>query len=785
MPAFSRAALLSLLLLLASCSGGADTTTQTGPAEPDTTTGFDDFQTPPPSASADRTANSDQPAGQELAANDQAAPPADSNAAPEKSDAADMQEPAAGPDLESAEPADEAEQPIPPRETLAGRWEFLLCQFGADILGMLIEIEKEGEAYTARLVDDSPMMPEWKITSAEITDKQASISFMSHDDTPVSFEGALQEDGVVRGNVKFGEEGTELVRLLATRRESLDDADPQVPSDGVEKMQGFQPDPDNALAQLREKLTDLGDSALAFELARRLSAVYRGQRPPEEEYQGFPEQYLAAAEPWGKRVTDKAHLDIAYTMALCGYSTEEADRHLAVVETDLADNSSESDRQRVTTARGLIDLQSDDAQRQQQALEALHQLRNANPFETNVTLGLAAFHERNQQPEEALAMYAELEALPTGAGDMEPVERIWKELGREPEQLENYLDKIYKERAHLFAAAQSDAPRAEGRQHTILGELFTGAMCPPCVAADVATGGLEITFPATDFIMLRYHQHVPGPDPLTVADGEERAAGYYRIEGTPSLFFNGQPIQVMSMYGPITNAAEGYTDLREVVEQLLTQSSDLNITLEASASDGTVNISAAVEGAEEFPDSWRLRLVLAEEEIFFKARNGVRLHEMVVRAMPGGAEGIGAEEGQLKYTGTVSLDELREQITSFVSQQPGLPAPPTDFSHLHVIAFVQDDTNRRILQATTVPVADLAGNAGAPAPATPDETQPAEELKPDVEKPDAAADKLESETPGSEEAETDKPEDSPAELPAGKDTADSPAALPEDPASDE
>src|SRR5690606_41949714 len=123
------------------------------------------------------------------------------------------------------------------------------------------------------------------------------------------------------------------------------------------------------LAQLRDKLTELGDSAMAHELARRLSAVYRGQRPPEEEYKGFPEQYLAAAEPWGERVTDKAHLDIAYTMALCGYSTEEAEKHLAVVEDKLADNASESDRQRVTTARGLIDLQSDDEQRQQQAME--------------------------------------------------------------------------------------------------------------------------------------------------------------------------------------------------------------------------------------------------------------------------------------------------------------------------------------------------------------------------------------------------------------------------------
>src|SRR5690606_16124316 len=179
----------------------------------------------------------------------------------------------------------------------------------------------------------------------------------------------------------------------------------------------------------REKLTDLGDSALAYELARRLSAVVRGQRPPEEEYKGFPEQYLAAAEPWGKRIVERAHLDIAYTMALCGYSRDEADQHLAVVEEGLTDNASDAVRQRVTTARGLLDLQSDDEGRQQAAMEALQQLRSKNPFDTNVTLGLAAFHERNQHPEQALELYAELAALPTGAGDMEPVERLWNDLG--------------------------------------------------------------------------------------------------------------------------------------------------------------------------------------------------------------------------------------------------------------------------------------------------------------------------------------------------------------------
>ena len=65
-------------------------------------------------------------------------------------------------------------------------------------------------------------------------------------------------------------------------------------------------------------------------------------------------------------------------------------------------------------------------------------------------------------------------------------------------------------------------------------ELFTGSKCAPCVAADLDAAALEVTWPMSHLIVLRYHEHVPGPDPLRNADSEARF-GYYNGKGTPTV----------------------------------------------------------------------------------------------------------------------------------------------------------------------------------------------------------------------------------------------------------
>src|SRR5579884_904656 len=75
----------------------------------------------------------------------------------------------------------------------------------------------------------------------------------------------------------------------------------------------------------------------------------------------------------------------------------------------------------------------------------------------------------------------------------------------------------------------------------VLVELFTGAQCPPCVAADIAFDGLANTFQPNQVVFLQYHLNVPGPDPLTNPSAEERLKYYEQeVQGTPTLLLDGQ-----------------------------------------------------------------------------------------------------------------------------------------------------------------------------------------------------------------------------------------------------
>ena len=77
----------------------------------------------------------------------------------------------------------------------------------------------------------------------------------------------------------------------------------------------------------------------------------------------------------------------------------------------------------------------------------------------------------------------------------------------------------------------------------VLVELFTGAECPPCVAVDLAFDSLGRTYKPTDVVLLQYHAHIPGPDPLVSKDGTARMDFYNKRDedkSTPQIFFNGK-----------------------------------------------------------------------------------------------------------------------------------------------------------------------------------------------------------------------------------------------------
>jgi hypothetical protein len=256
------------------------------------------------------------------------------------------------------------------------------------------------------------------------------------------------------------------------------------------------------------------------------------------------------------------------------------------------------------------------------------------------------------------------------------------------------------------------AGRKSKSNRAVLVELFTGAQCPPCYAADKAFDALGKTYKPGEVVLLEYHVHNPGPDPLTCPGGERRLRFYVppMEGGTPMLFANGK--LVTDSGGDEFEAVERYDEYVEAINPLLEPAARAAIKLSATRKENKVEITA--EASEiDVPASTpvRLRLALVEEKVAYKGTNGIPEYHHVVRDLPGGALGVPVKDGAAKQTVTVDLDDLKKTLKKYLDEWaaeneakfPG-KVPEIELKNLHVVAFVQNDKTKEVLQAAQVEV---------------------------------------------------------------------------------
>src|SRR5262249_22176549 len=134
------------------------------------------------------------------------------------------------------------------------------------------------------------------------------------------------------------------------------------------------------------------------------------------------------------------------------------------------------------------------------------------------------------------------------------------------------------------------------------------------------------------------------------------------------------------------------------------------LKLTATRSGNKIDIKAEAGDIAKPGDNIRLRLALIEDVVEYKGTNGIPSYRHVVRAMPGGAEGVAIKERTGKQSATVDLDEVKKDIKKYLDDQttkgmkfPG-KVPEVELKNLRVIAFVQDDKSREVLQAVQADV---------------------------------------------------------------------------------
>ena len=257
-----------------------------------------------------------------------------------------------------------------------------------------------------------------------------------------------------------------------------------------------------------------------------------------------------------------------------------------------------------------------------------------------------------------------------------------------------------------FTGRKSDSKRVA------VVELFTGAYCPPCVAADIAFDAALEVFKPSDVILLQYHTHIPLPDRLTNPATEERLKFYEKeVRGVPTAFVNGKTVKGLG--GAKDNGRASYDSLRDLIEEGLEAPATVSLKLHAKLVGEKLEITGDVSDLKKPGENVKLRFVLIEEVVRYPGGNGQRLHHHVVRDMPGGAEGFALKDEKSKQNALVDLAELKKSSTNTWltstrttkgSGSSWMTSIPLDLKRLKVVALLQDDDTKEILQAAQVDV---------------------------------------------------------------------------------
>jgi hypothetical protein len=257
-----------------------------------------------------------------------------------------------------------------------------------------------------------------------------------------------------------------------------------------------------------------------------------------------------------------------------------------------------------------------------------------------------------------------------------------------------------------YVTIKKYAGRKAKSDRVVLVELFTGAQCPPCVAADLAFDGLEQTYRPSEAVLLQYHLHIPGPDPLTNPDTETRSS-FYEVRSTPVILINGQ--QGPRGGGGFDVCQARYDSYTESINEMLEQSAKASIKLSAAQKGNRIDINADVSDLAEGKGDVRLRLALVEELVSYTGGNRLPTHHCVVRAFAGGPAGFALKEKSSTKSASIDVEDLRKKLSEYLdkyNKDDMFPSKdrPLEMKRLRVVAFVQNNDTKEVYQAAQVPV---------------------------------------------------------------------------------
>jgi hypothetical protein len=176
----------------------------------------------------------------------------------------------------------------------------------------------------------------------------------------------------------------------------------------------------------------------------------------------------------------------------------------------------------VEVMKGYALVRSSDAAQRPQGAEILWKYHREDVFDTRMAGELLQYEQTHGDLDKAIQIAAQFAAFPPTAEmheqwqnaqrrgvDVpkklkEQASELWVKKHGKTAGFDKYLDDAYL-RALVEVKGKTTDPRPEdARNRVALVELFTGASCPYCLAADMALTNLERSTSPSDVIVLRY-----------------------------------------------------------------------------------------------------------------------------------------------------------------------------------------------------------------------------------------------------------------------------------------
>lgn len=218
-----------------------------------------------------------------------------------------------------------------------------------------------------------------------------------------------------------------------------------------------------------------------------------------------------------------------------------------------------------------------------------------------------------------------------------------------------------------------------------------------------------------DFIVLNYHVHIPAPDPMVNPSVIKRRE-FYGVNSSPSYVFDGD---LDGGGGGAENARSIFeSKVDPAIQTRLAEKPGAQIKLRASATGSTVSVKADVSKVTSKSDKLRLQIALAEDSVTYSGENGERFHPMVVRSTAvdaQSAQGFALRPGKggsftYAFDLAKAVADAKAHLEHFESVERKGEYTFRQKKHeitggLVVVAFVQDEATKKVLQATSVKVA--------------------------------------------------------------------------------